>query len=150
MRTKCFLCGFLQDEHLYLKEMTTIPTGKSIRFDHTFKVAANIGFFREDGRWVPQYDSLFMVMNAHGQVVTWQLTKGTLFRQIGTLLKDLKERSPMIETACIDDCCKLRGKITSVLGSDVSVKLDLFHATQRVTRTLRNRHPLAQRCMQDL
>ena len=148
--SKCFLARFLQDEQMYIKDMTTIPTGKSISFDHTFKVAANIGYLREDGTWVHQYDSLFLVMNANGQVVTWQLTKGTSFSQIGTLLTDLKGRSPEIETVYIDGCCKLRGKITSVFGSRVSVKLDLFHATQRITRTLRKRHPLTQQCMEDL
>ena len=49
---KCFLSGFLQDEYLYLQEMTAISVGKSISFDHTFKVAANIGFLREDGTWL--------------------------------------------------------------------------------------------------
>ena len=65
---KCFLAKFLQDEQLYLKEMTAIPTGDSISFDHTFKVAANIGFLREDGKWIHQYDSLFIVMNGEGQI----------------------------------------------------------------------------------
>ena len=47
--SKCFLARFLQDEQMYIKDMTAIPTGKSISFDHTFKVAANIGYLREDG-----------------------------------------------------------------------------------------------------
>ena len=84
-----------------------IPAGESIAFDHTFKVAANIGFFRQDGKWIPQYDSLFIVMNSNGQILTWQLTKGTAFCHIEILLKDLKERSPTIKTVYIDDCCKL-------------------------------------------
>lgn len=133
--SKCFLARFVEDEKVYIREMMAIPTGETISFDHTFKVAANIGFNREDGRWVHQYDSLFIVMNGNGQVVTWQLTKGTAFSQVEALLKDLKERSPMIQTVYIDDCCKLRGRIASVFGSDVSVKLDLFHAVQRITNT---------------
>ena len=82
--------------------------------------------------------------------MTWQLTKGTAFSQVGTLLKDLKERSNSIQTVYIDDCCKLRAKIASVFGDSVSVKLDLFHAVQRITNTLHKRHPLVQQCMQDL
>ncbi len=33
---KIFLATFLQDEQLYLKEITAVPTGQSISFDHTF------------------------------------------------------------------------------------------------------------------
>lgn len=148
--SKCFLARFLQEEQLYLKEMTASPVSDSISFDHTFKVAANIGFLREDGRWIHQYDSLFIVMNGAGQIVTWQLSKGTAFCQVGTLLKDLKKRSSSLKTVYIDDCCKLRAKITSVFGEGVSVKLDLFHAVQRITNTLHKKHPLVHQCMQDL
>ena len=81
----------------------------SISFDHTFKVAANTGYCREDGAWVPQYDRLFIVINNVGKVLTRQLTKGTAFSQIGTL-PDLKERSPNIKTVYIDDSFKLRRK----------------------------------------
>ena len=35
----------------------SINVGDSISFDHTFKVAANIGFMREHSVWVPQYDA---------------------------------------------------------------------------------------------
>ena len=120
-----------------------IPSSETISFDHTFKVAANIGFHREDGK----YDSLYIVMNGKGQILTWQLTKRTAFSQVETLLKDLKERSQMIRTVYmynIDDCCKLRGKISSVFGSDVTVKLDLFHAVQRITNTLPKKNLLTK------
>ena len=67
---KCFLARFLNDEQLYLNEMEGITVGSSISFDHTFKVAANIGYYREDKVWIPQYDSLFIVMNTEGKVLT--------------------------------------------------------------------------------
>lgn len=89
-------------------------------------------------------------MNQDGQVLTWQLTNSTAFAEIENVLKDLKERAPHINTIYIDDCCKLRRKIKSVFGSDVSIKLDLFHATQRITRTLRKKSPLVHHCTQDL
>ena len=81
--------------------------------------------------------------------MAWQLTMGTSFSQIEVLLNDLKERSNII-TVYIDDCCKLRGKIQSVLGKECLVKLDLFHATQRITRTLCKRCKLVSLCMNDL
>ena len=127
---------FLKTEQLYLRELHSIQTGFSISFDHTFKVAANIGYLREDGKWVAQYDSLFLVINEAGKIVTWQLTKGTSFSQIEALLSNLHKRSQNIKTVYIDDCCKLRRKIQSILGTEVVVKLDLFHAVQRITKTL--------------
>lgn len=141
--SKSFLAGFLKEEDLYLREITSIDITNTISFDHTFKVTANIGFLREDNVWVPQYDSVFMVMNSKGQVITWQLTKGTSFVQIEPLLSDLHHRAnqqkQQLQMVYIDDCCKLRNKIQSVFGTDVSVKLDVFHAVQRITKTLPKR-----------
>ena len=46
--------------------------------DHTFKVACNIGIKRKsDNKWEKMFDSLFCVLNDKGQVMGWQLTKGT-------------------------------------------------------------------------
>ena len=84
---KCFLARFLDDEKLYISEMEVITVGSSINFD-MFKVAANIGYYREDKVWIPQYDSLFIVMNAEGKVLTWQLTKGTSFEQVSNIFED--------------------------------------------------------------
>ena len=52
--SKCFLARFLRDEQLYIREITSIDTSESISFDHTFKVATNIGYLHEDKVWVPQ------------------------------------------------------------------------------------------------
>ena len=147
---KVVLAKFLKDERLYLAEITSIPVGESISFDHTFKVAANIGFNRDDGVWVHQYDSLFIVLGQNGKVLTWQLTKGTGFSQIGPLLTDLKQRGSNLKCVYIDDCCKLRAKIGSIFGENVLVKLDLFHAVKRIITTLRKKHPLSHQCRQDL
>ena len=69
---------------------------------------------------------------------------GTHFAQTEQLLKDLYHRAEAqqtkISTVYIDDRCKLRHKIQSVLGKDTSVKLDVFHAVQRITQTLPKRH----------
>ena len=78
---KVFLSKFSSQEHLYLSEIASVKTGSTISFDHTFKVAANIGYHREDGVWLSQYNSLFLVMNGNEQAVTWQLTSSTKFNQ---------------------------------------------------------------------
>ena len=47
--SKYFLARILLDEKVYVREMLELPCGGSISFDHTFKVAANIGFSKADG-----------------------------------------------------------------------------------------------------
>ena len=88
--------------------------------------------------------SLFIVINKEGKIVTWQLMKGTCFSEIEQIVADLYHQAESqrckVSTECIDDCCKLCQKIQCVLGRDVSVKLDVFHAIQRITRTLPKRH----------
>ena len=89
-------------------------------------------------------------MNGDGKIVTWQLTRSTTFAEIHTLLQSLKERCPSLETVYIDDCCKLRNKIHTLLGSHVHVKLDVFHAVQRITKTLSAKCKLHHQCISDL
>lgn len=87
--SKAFLATFLENEQMYIHEMLSIPIGESISFDHTFKVAANIGYLREDGKWITEYDGLFLVLNSNGQVVAWQLTKTTSIQETDSLLTNL-------------------------------------------------------------
>jgi len=44
--SKAFLVTFLENEKLYRNELSVIPIGDTISFDHTFKVATNIGYLR--------------------------------------------------------------------------------------------------------
>ena len=77
--------------------------------DHTFKVAANIGIVR-DGKWMKMFDSLFLVLNEAGVVMTWLLCKGTKFVSAKESLKLLKQRldaqGSEIKLIAIDNCCK--------------------------------------------
>jgi len=131
--------------------MANIPIGESISFDHTFKIASNIGYIREDKRWITEYDSVFLVLNGKGQVLTWQLTKGTSFAEVTVLLKHLAERpNQQLKTVYVDDCCKLRKKISNLFGPNVSVKLDLFHAIQRITKTIPKKHVHASQFLKEL
>jgi len=51
---------------------------KWLSCDHMFKVSANIGFWLNK-RWVKLYDTLFIVLNEEGIVLSWKLCKGTKF-----------------------------------------------------------------------
>ena len=58
--SKLFLSTFLSRERFYLKEIENIFVGRSISYDHTFQVVANIGYTRQDNVWITQYNSLFL------------------------------------------------------------------------------------------
>lgn len=74
-------------------------------------------------------------MNEISIVLAWKLCKGTAFDKVKDLLTSLKER--LASKGCfvnhfyIDNCCQWRHKLNSVFD-EVSIKLDPFHAIQRV------------------
>ena len=132
--TACYMHGYFEKEHLYHRRMCQM-SASSLSADHTFKVSSNIGLWC-DGKWIQLYDSLFIVMNEIGVVLSWNLCKGTGFHNVKDQLIDLKGRLDMqrcqISHFYVDNCCQWRHKLNSVFDG-VSVKLDPFHAIQRVT-----------------
>lgn len=125
-----------------------------LRLDHTFKVVSNIGYLRSDGRWITQYGCILMVLNEDGQVLAWQLTNSTSLSEVLPLLHELKERidlpANMKLTIYVDNCCQVRKKLHEVFGNDTLVKLDVFHAVQRITRAMSKRHAFFHSCMHDV
>ncbi len=83
---KCFLSNFQENKMFYFRTMGSLPIDNYITIDHTFKVAANIGYLRPDRRWITQYGSLFIIMNNIGQVVGWQFTKTSSMDECNYLL----------------------------------------------------------------
>ena len=134
--------------------MSSLLTKSFISIDHTFKVAANLGYLRPDGRWITQYNSLFIVLNDIGQVIAWQLTKTTSIDECRELLCALKNRQNLFEAGVgevyTDNCCTIKAKLKSIFGPNVRIHLDIFHATQRITKTIPKRHPLFQLVMKDI
>ena len=76
----CFIAKWKDMQTFFIKQMSSV-TGFGCSCDHTFKLAKHVGMFR-DGRWIPQYDSLFIMMNERGEVTFWQLTMGTSFSAV--------------------------------------------------------------------
>ena len=151
---RCFLIDFQMSEAFYIKEMMGIKVRRCLRLDHTFKVASNIGYLRDDGKWITQYGSVFFVVNEDGQVVTWQLTNSTSFSEVTPLLCALHDRIDLPKdemlTVYVDNCCHVKAKITEMFGSRTVVKLDIFHAVQRITKAMSKRHSLYHVCVNDL
>ena len=46
-----------------------------------------------------------------------------------------------LKLVCVDDCCHVSSKYSNIF-SNVSVKLNLFHACQRITRTFSRQNAL--------
>ena len=146
---KCFLSEYLLNHQKYTSAMSKISAKDLISFDHTFKVAANIGYLQSDGKWVTQYNSVFIVMNQDGQVMGWQFTKSTGMDELKQLFLGIINRITDFQKLVIlaDNCCNIHGKLSEVFGENVNVKLDLFHAIQRITNKLSKRHPLYKLAM---
>ena len=141
MVTNCFLRSYFELEHMYSHRMSELPC-IWLSADHTFKVSANIGAWSQ-GVWVKQFDSLFTVLNEKGQVLTWRLTRGTSFEKVKSTIQNLKKRLDSngikVTSIYIDNCCQWRNLLQNVFGEEVCVKLDLFHAVQRIVSKIPKR-----------
>jgi hypothetical protein len=150
----CFILHFEENNIFYTDRMSDL-SAVYLSADHTFKVAANIGVRLPDNKWITQYDSLFCIINEKGQVVAWQLTKGTSLTRVEDLLKDLKKRldkqNVTLDAIYVDNCCHVRKKISEIFGDSIPVKLDLFHAIARVTKKIpkQTRHYMSGTCIKD-
>ena len=152
--TKCFVVECFMNKEAYSTHMSLIPIKKYISIDHTFRVASNIGYVRSDGKWFTLYKSLFIAMNENGQVVTWFFTRTTSIDEVALQLKDVKEIRHQSwvppHTILVDNCCSQRLKLKQIFVDSTIVKIDIFHAIQRIVRKIPKRHPYFYECMSDL
>lgn len=139
--SKVFVRAFFEKEHMFTQYMVQ-KHGAWISFDHTFKVAANIGYW-EHGIWRKLYDCLFIVMNENSDILGWQLTKGTAMANVDQLLKGLnlrllkyKEKGGIFNGIIVDNCCTLKNKLIDLFGPEIVIKLDLFHGIQRIVKKI--------------
>lgn len=131
-----FLANFVHKQpHCDAKMETIARTSKMITCDHTFKVSKYICASRGSDKCIKQFENLFIVLNEDHKVVGWRLTKSTSFEEIRDLLQSINDcLDNPLQTVIVDDCCKVRYQYQSIFPG-VVVKLDLFHATQRVIKT---------------
>ena len=150
---RCFTILFQQNENLYSTHMMNLEVSNCIRLDHTFKVASNIGYLRPDGKWVTLYTSIFIVLNKAGQTIAWQFVKSNSLDEVKPLLISVKQRMTNTNkrnfTIYVDNCCNCQAKLKAIFGESVMIKLDVFHAVQRVTRVLSKKHTLFLPCIND-
>lgn len=139
LMAETFLADFKQHSEDYVTHMQHLG-GEVVSADHTFKVSVNIGYQRAgDQSWVTLYDSLFCLMNKDGAVLSFQLVKDRCFETVASQFTDVQERNRRLgkelKVIALDNCCQWRDKLQNLLG-DVRVVLDIFHAVQRITKTI--------------
>ena len=133
-----FLQQFQKTKKLYESDMSS-HTGTVLSCDHTFRTSKHIGVTREDGKFVKQFQNVFLGLNEHGEVLTWRYTRSTVSSEIEDLLKELKDRLDKVDISLkmilVDDCCHVVHLYNRIFPG-VKVKLDLFHACMRVVQTI--------------
>lgn len=144
------MVDFIRNRGAYNGHMVKMKANSFIALDHTFKVASNIGYMRPDKKWVTIYESAFLIMNELGQVMAWQLTKTTSMDEVYHLISSVQKRCPDKLLVIVDNCCCIKQKLQAALGQEIEVKLDLFHAVQRITKHMPKRHPFLTECLKDL
>ena len=90
-----------------------------------------------------QYNSLFIIVNEVGQVLTWQFTKSEATSEVKHLMEALlhrfRLRNVTVNYVVLDDCCKWHVFLQDVFGVHVIAKLDLFHAFMHNTNIFKKR-----------
>ena len=76
-----------KNEDLYRLFLQSIPVGEHLSVDYRNKSASNIGYLRNDQKWVSQYDGALLVFNNDSKIASWQFTKSSGFEQVKMLLQ---------------------------------------------------------------
>ena len=114
---------FKREEDTYCKLFSDL-SAEWISCDHTYKSVSNIGYHRQsDGKWITLYKGFFIIGNESGH----------LQRQNHT-----KKLAMPFWYVLPDTCCKWAANFEKVFPR-VPVKLDLIHAVQRFTKSIRKR-----------
>ena len=144
-----FLDMFMRRKDFYFSNM--MRPVSSISVNHTFKVSKSIGGFRlQDSKFINENMKLFIVLKEEGLVVNCKLTKTTAQKKIEPVLQPVKGMSgASLKYIFTDTCCGCR-EIYEYIFPDALIKLDLFHACQRITKLLTDKKAtLAQRLSQN-
>jgi hypothetical protein len=124
---------------------------------HFYKASQQMGTMGPDGKgWVPKYDFVYTIMNEGGQVIAWQVTRGTSTEDISALVKNVHQRLTSqgvnIELILTPDCCHQKEWLNSIFGPSVQIKMDPYFAIRKLEKRFKIRkgdHDHVQTCLQD-
>ena len=144
-----FLDVYMRRKYFYFSNM--VRPVSSISVNHSFNISKSIGGFRlQDTIFIHENMKLFIVFNEEGLVVNWKLTKATAQKEIEPVLQSVKILiGASLKYTFTDTCCGCR-EIYEDIFPDALIKLDLFHACQRITKLLTDKKSnLAERFSQN-
>ena len=140
-----FLDMYMRRKDFYFLNM--VRPVSSISVNNSLKISKSIGGFRlQDSIFINENMKLSIVLNEEGLVANWKLTKTTAQTEIEPVLHSAKVMSgASLKYTFTDTCCGCR-EIYEYIFPDALIKLDLFHAYQRITKLLTDKQSnLAQR-----
>ena len=91
----------------------------------------------EKGKNYSTFDGLMFCCNEFGQIVNFMFTNSLSHKEVQPFLQKVKIQCPETVIIATDNCCSDRQSFEIGWGSPVRVVLDIFHALQRVTRTVK-------------
>ena len=144
-----FLDMYIRQKDFYFSNM--VRPVSSISVNHSFKISKSIGGFRlEDSIFINENMKLFIVLNEESLVVNWKLKKTTAQKEVEPVLQSVKIMSgASLKYAFTDTCCGCR-EISQDIFPDALIKIDLFHACQRISKLLTDKKSnLAERFSQN-
>ena len=144
-----FLDMYMRRKDFYFSNM--VRSVSSVSVNHSFKISKSIGGFRlQDSIFINENMKLFIVLKEEGLVVNWKLTKTTAQKEIEPVLQSVKIMSGASwKYTFTDTCCGCR-EIYEDIFPDALIKLDLFHACQRISKLLTDKNSnLAERFSQN-
>lgn len=146
-----------QERKIYYNQRMSELSARVLLMGHFYKASQQMGNRSTDGNgWVPKYDYIYTIMNEHGQVIAWQVTKGRNTEDVATLIENVHQRltnqGVNIDLILTPDCCKQRDWLISVFGPRVIVKMDPCFAIQKLEKRFKIRkgdHDHVQTCVRD-
>ena len=128
----------------FSEEMMSVPA-YHISYDHTFYIATLVRLNKKVSGKISsqkQFKAVVFFTQEDGCIKDFQLTRTERLTEIKPKLMNIFKIKPVPKSIASDLCCK-DGKGLKRMGlSDVKVYLDVFHALDRVKRTVKPKGPL--------
>ena len=82
-----------------------------------------------------QFDAILFVLDQSSHVLGYQLTRTKSLAEVRTLLQNIATQGK-VASIHTDTCCSEKRELTEIFGVNVNIKLDTFHAINRIIRTV--------------